>query len=384
LFRHASQLGENARILIAHTKDDMLETALMRVLRGAGPAGLSAMCKPPEAALYNKFPCTRRPKGGLPVKNGRIMRPMLSLSRADVIEYLKEKKIPWREDSTNADEKFLRNRIRHKLIPLLDESFPSWKSALTGMADTQSLAAAFLAEEAKQRVTWEQSSNTLTTNAETFFTCPQIIREEALFRGLNFYSKKISHKGTKARRTQRKLNGSEALTLNSSSVPFVSPCLCVNSSFDFHPAKRSTIRRFCNGAAASIDLGALYITQKDGKIIISPAHKGYSEKGFSLLIKEPGLYNLNNISVKVLQRQDTDKGFFACLPLVLRRSFKDDFLVCKGRKVKKRDLSAVRLISAVDAFGTAAFIEKQEVLFGRDLPVNDKEFYLVEIGGIDV
>jgi tRNA(Ile)-lysidine synthase len=123
LFRHAVRLdresGGKTRILTAHTKDDALELSLMRVLRGAGPAGLAAM----------------------PVSRGRILRPMLDISRADVIMYLTEKKILWREDSTNTDEKFLRNRIRGRLIPFLNESFPEWKNGLCALAATQSLIA---------------------------------------------------------------------------------------------------------------------------------------------------------------------------------------------------------------------------------------------------
>jgi tRNA(Ile)-lysidine synthase len=265
-----------------------------------------------------------------------------------VLEYLKEKNILWREDSTNTDEKFLRNRIRRRLIPLLNESFPSWQSAVNGMAETQSLTAAFLAEETQKRVTWTHSPSTLVTDAKNFFTQPLIITEEAIFRGLNIFS--------------------------------VSPCLRVNSF------KRSVIRRFCCGAAKAVDLGVLRITQKDGKIVISAPKNRYSEKGFSLLIKEPGLYNLSNIGIEVLKEgQQAGDGFFACLPLALRRSFKDDFLVCKGRKVKKSAVQAARLVSAVDALGTAAFLSSAKVLFARDreAKAGEQVFYF-RVGGSGV
>jgi tRNA(Ile)-lysidine synthase len=321
LFRKAAQLGENTKILIAHTKDDALETILMRVLRGAGPAGLAAM----------------------PQSRGRILRPLLNCSRAEVIEYLKEKNISWREDSTNTDENFLRNRIRRRLIPLLNEFFPSWKSGVNGMAETQSLTAAFLAEETQKRVTWTESPGALVTDAENFFTQAQLIREEAIFLGVNIIS------------TDKK-----------SAVP-----------------KRSTVRRFCRGAAKTVDLGALRITQKDGKIVISKEKNRYSEKGFSLLIKEPGLYNLNNISIEAAKDgQQSGEGFFACLPLALRRSFKDDFLICRGRKVKKSAVQSVRIVSAVDVLGTAAFIGSGKVLFARDCPAETAgQVFYFRVGG---
>ncbi|MDR1868885.1 MAG: tRNA lysidine(34) synthetase TilS [Treponema sp.] len=333
LFRQAARLGENVVILTAHTKDDMLETALMRVLRGAGPAGLAAM----------------------PVSRGshprRILRPLLSITRADVISYLQERKIPWREDSTNKDEKFLRNRVRRRLIPLLNESFPSWKTALSGMSQTQSLAAAFIGEEACLRIVWNlkkiQPQSSLSTDAENFFAQPQIIREEALFLAVD-----------------RLLAGRK------SSVP----------------VKRSVIRRFCSGAVSAADLGPARVSRKDGKIVLSAGKKGFSETGFSLLIKEPGLYNLKNINIEVLQNRERpssapeDGGFFAALPLVFRRSFKDDFLVRGGRKTEKRDL-AKNLISAVDSFGTAAFIDSSGVLVERDEPQerSNQMFYFVMV-----
>ncbi|MDR0710170.1 MAG: tRNA lysidine(34) synthetase TilS, partial [Spirochaetaceae bacterium] len=75
-----------ARVLVAHTRDDLLETVLMRVLRGSGPAGLAAMKR----------------------DNGRILRPLLSLDRSQVLDYLAGRGIPFRTDSTNADPSFLR------------------------------------------------------------------------------------------------------------------------------------------------------------------------------------------------------------------------------------------------------------------------------------
>ena len=355
LFRYAAQLGEKTRILTAHTRDDMLETALMRVLRGAGPAGLAAM----------------------PAVRGRVLRPLLSMTRADVIAYLKEKKIPWREDSTNADEKFLRNRIRRRLIPLLDEAFPSWKSGVAAMTETQSLAAGFINEEAKTRIVWEVGSGEwgvgkeariplptpysllptpfLFTDAENFFAQPEIIREEAAFQGID-----------------RLLTGKKISV----------------------PVKRSVVRRFCAGNVTAADMGPARIRREGGSVLLSPARKVFCENGFSLLIKEPGLYNLKKISIDVrpFSSQDSGSGFFAGLPLAFRRSFKDDFLVSKGRKMTRRNLEK-NLISAVDAHGTAAFIGSTGVLFGRDTPqeYDSKMFYFVTIkrassrtGGTDV
>jgi tRNA(Ile)-lysidine synthase len=249
LFRHAARLdpenGGKARILTAHTKDDALELSLMRVLRGTGPAGLAAM----------------------PVNRGRILRPMLNINRADVIRYLTEKKIPWREDSTNTDEKFLRNRVRLRLIPLLNEFFPEWKNGLSALAATQSLAAEYLSKDAQKSVTWERTTGGLVTDEENFFSADKIIREEAVFRGID------------------KFSSSE-------------------QEFQTHSIKRSVIRRFCSGSANAADLGPFTLKKEGGKVALSAKKQDFSESSISLLIKEPGLYNLNNIRIEVRQAGD--------------------------------------------------------------------------------
>jgi tRNA(Ile)-lysidine synthase len=234
-FRHrafskeANRLGEKAIILLAHTKDDLLETALMRILRGAGSAGLSAM----------------------PEKRGRLLRPLLKMTRADVVGYLKEKNTSWREDSTNTDEKYLRNRIRRSLVPLLNETFPSWKSGVFGMAQTQSLTADFIASEAIARVKWLEISHNANTHisvfteAENFFAQERIIREEAVFLAIDELLK---------------------------------------DKPSFRPVKRAVVRRFCAGVVNAADLGTVKIRREGEKIILSRSQKEYFEKGISRLL----------------------------------------------------------------------------------------------------
>jgi tRNA(Ile)-lysidine synthase len=249
LFRHAARLdreGAKTRILTAHTKDDALELSLMRILRGAGPAGLATM----------------------PVSRGRILRPLLNTGRADVIQYLTEKKIFWREDSTNTDEKFLRNRVRRRLIPLLNEFFPEWKTGLSALAATQSLVADYFSKNTQKSITWERAACGLVTDEENFFSVSKIRREEAVFCGID----KLSSKKEK---------------------------MFPDGEFQVHSIKRSVIRRFCSGSAAAADLGPLTLRRERGKVALSPKNRDFYESGFSLLIKEPGLYNLNNISIEM-------------------------------------------------------------------------------------
>ncbi len=91
------------RIALGHTLDDQAETFFMRILRGAGPSGLASI------------PPVRR----------ALIRPLINTRKADVLAYLKTKKIEAVQDSSNLKEHYLRNRLRKELMPLLEEINPS-------------------------------------------------------------------------------------------------------------------------------------------------------------------------------------------------------------------------------------------------------------------
>ncbi|RVT71750.1 tRNA lysidine(34) synthetase TilS [Flavobacterium sufflavum] len=91
-------------ILTAHHADDNIETFLINLSRGTGLEGLV----------------------GIPAQNDKVVRPLLSFTREEIVEYAKENSIQWREDSSNASDKYLRNKIRHHLVPLLKELNPQF------------------------------------------------------------------------------------------------------------------------------------------------------------------------------------------------------------------------------------------------------------------
>jgi tRNA(Ile)-lysidine synthase len=99
-----------------HTLDDQAETVLLQLLRGAGPDGLAAMA----------------------VRTGRLLRPLLGVRRAETRACCAAAGLAWREDPTNAGDGPLRNRVRHRLLPLLEELRPGAAQAL---ARTATLAA---------------------------------------------------------------------------------------------------------------------------------------------------------------------------------------------------------------------------------------------------
>ena len=99
------------KIVTGHTLDDQAETVLMRVIRGTGLRGLGG--------IYPRILLERQDEDG----HGEIVRPLLGIRRRELEQYLIDLKQPWREDSTNADSKFTRNRVRRLVLPLLEREF---------------------------------------------------------------------------------------------------------------------------------------------------------------------------------------------------------------------------------------------------------------------
>jgi tRNA(Ile)-lysidine synthase len=91
-------------VLTAHHADDNLETFLINLSRGTGISGLT----------------------GIPERNDKIMRPLLPFSQDEIREYAQSAGLAWREDSSNASSKYLRNKIRHQIVPVFKELHPTF------------------------------------------------------------------------------------------------------------------------------------------------------------------------------------------------------------------------------------------------------------------
>jgi len=101
------------RVATGHTRDDQVETLLMRLVRGAGRRGLAGM---------------------VPVRGGWLIRPLLECSRGDVLAFLAGRGLDWCDDASNQDRRFLRNRIRHEVLPVLRALNPAIDRSLAATA----------------------------------------------------------------------------------------------------------------------------------------------------------------------------------------------------------------------------------------------------------
>ena len=181
-----------AWVATAHTADDQAETVLHRLIRGTGLQGLRGI-----ARAKRPLPPTPSPKKGggagftpppflgegVGGRGSSILRPLLALTRADVLAHLAAINQPHREDASNADTRFTRNRIRHELLPLLRTFNPDVVSALAHLAEhaheahevITAAAAELLAKAERPR-----AANAIILDAAALLAAPRAVLRAAL------------------------------------------------------------------------------------------------------------------------------------------------------------------------------------------------------------
>lgn len=327
-YRRAALLAEARRlgaplILLGHTRDDARETALMRVLRGSGPSGL----------------------GGIAARRGRFLRPMLDLGRTDVLSYLAALGIPYRTDSTNADTAYLRNRIRSRLIPLLEAEFPFWRSGLDAFCRIQQGTADVLASESRRRVRWTGApgGSALSTPADPFFNAPRLLREEAVFRAVDIL----------VSRSRRLRRPGELPPADGPRRPEPS---------------RAAVSRFCGGDLKAADLGSVRL-RREGADVVAELVGRDEERGYSFVVRAPGSFEFRGLAFRVGSADESGpdaQSFPILLPCAVRSVLPSDAVRASGNRLRgARRLASdargagdrsVPFATVADADGVAAVI----------------------------
>jgi len=137
--------GGAAPMVLAHNRDDQAETVLLQLLRGAGPRGLSAM------------PEMRAATGAMPA----VVRPLLEVPRAAIAAYARRHRLRWVEDESNLDQAYVRNFLRHDIMPRLQKKLPGTDLTLARAARHQAEASALLDVLAVQDLGAGQTSGRL-------------------------------------------------------------------------------------------------------------------------------------------------------------------------------------------------------------------------------
>ncbi len=173
-------------ILTAHNKNDYYETILMRLFQGAETEAIAGISEMRE----------------------NFLRPMLEISRVEIENYLTENKLSWREDSTNQEQAFLRNKIRHNLIPALNISFDGWQRGLDKTIEKIKLNNEFINSEYEKKknenLKWEKLSNKnenkIRVSFSTFSEMDKVFKMKFIQDGINILNSKESEKDKNIRK----------------------------------------------------------------------------------------------------------------------------------------------------------------------------------------
>ncbi|MBR7064091.1 MAG: tRNA lysidine(34) synthetase TilS [Treponema sp.] len=216
-------------LFLAHTKNDNLETILMHFLQGS-------------FAPIQK-------------KRSQFFRPLLDITRNEIEAFLNENNFTWMEDSTNGDTSYFRNRIRHCLIPVLDENFSGWTKAVLSGNEKINQDVRALWESAK-KIEWQKNDK---KNSTSIFILKEVFARES-------FSVKC-----------RLFYNAFSILKIGQRVPY------------------SFVKRVCNALDSSDILyesanGVLIFTENE-KIIVKKNEKLATDFGFSVIIEESGLYN---------------------------------------------------------------------------------------------
>lgn len=126
-------------IAVAHHHNDVIETVLINLIKGSGIAGLH----------------------GISSKNNVVLRPLLFASRDDIQAYALEKKLEYKEDSSNASTKYIRNKLRHDVIPILKELNPglekTFKENISRIKDVELIFNRYVEEKKKEIISYEEN-----------------------------------------------------------------------------------------------------------------------------------------------------------------------------------------------------------------------------------
>lgn len=182
-------------VFLAHTKNDNLETILMRFLQGSS-------------------------KSGIKKTRDFYVRPLLDFERSEIESYLNEKNQEWKTDSTNSDENYLRNRIRKNLVPLLDEKFNGWKKALLSGEEKAFFDEEFFEGEVKKVLPKIKNENEIIYDKKMFKSLSNSVLLRVLYNSFNLLKIEERISFSLCREFLEKIKTSEKFECSSKSVKF--------------------------------------------------------------------------------------------------------------------------------------------------------------------
>jgi tRNA(Ile)-lysidine synthase len=158
-FNEISDKFKNAYLLLGHNLDDQCETIMIRFFQGSGISGLR----------------------GIPHQNKNILRPLIHCRKTEILSYLSDNNQNFRRDPTNDENNYLRNKVRNKLVPLVEEIFPGYVKSLA-IQETRFTAIEDYIETETNRINYSLNSGSCSVSLDEFNSAHDRIRLHLLFK----------------------------------------------------------------------------------------------------------------------------------------------------------------------------------------------------------
>ena len=170
-FEQKSEQNKNKKIFfaLAHNRNDQLETLIMRFLQGAGSSARTGISEKRTVSLH-----------GISIN---YVRPLMNVERFEIERYLKIKNVPWRTDSTNNENNYLRNKIRNEIIPVFDRTYPGWKTALLSGREKAVFENNFI-EKTVAGYKWNKTDDGVFIEKDVFYSADDVIKERLVYKAL--------------------------------------------------------------------------------------------------------------------------------------------------------------------------------------------------------
>lgn len=233
-------------ICTGHTRDDQLETLLMRTLQGAGTGGMR----------------------GISSRNGNVLRPLLGVDRASLEDWLRRNGFSWREDHTNRETRYFRNRIRTALVPVLDRVYAGWRKAMLAGASKTSMDEDFINSFTLPE--WTREPDGCSCSAEAFRDLHPALRLRLLHRGLVLLNvqRRIPHRLI-TRMIYGPDSGKEGVLASGAGISFSCRDSCVFLESDIVQNRKSGYLVYVASCGEyTLPFGTLRVTGENGSVYL--------------------------------------------------------------------------------------------------------------------
>lgn len=312
-FRSIKNKYKNAKIAVAHNKDDQAETVLMRIIRGSGLDGLRAM----------------------DYKNKDIIRPIMDFTKSEILEFLDEEKISYHIDYTNLETDYTRNKIRLEIIPEIEKINPNFKNSLVSLSEIAKSDYKILRkveDEKLEKILIKKDTNHISFDKNEFEDISDALKARLIRRAIEFLYGNINDFS--------KTNIDDFIKIRSleNGKKIIKDDLIFEKNYrtyDFY-IKRKTLEKNLKETYMNLNDNKIFGNYKFETALVSyDFYKNSSKKNRVFY----SLENLDDISIKIRYRVNGD--YFTAMKNGKRKKLKDFFI---DEKIDRKDRDKIPLL----------------------------------------